>query len=288
LLALSAGPSAARCPGDLNGDDAVTIDEVIAMVNTALYGCPVAGPAASCPEDLNGDGMVTVDEILQAVGTALSGCPTPTAIPTPSTPTATATETATLVSDTPTPSITETTTATATEATTPTPSPTPTGSPTSAPSACPYTFLDNTLGQGVSCDYLGPFNSDPSCPMDLEALFAGDGTDVGVGIGTLPDIITFVANVTSATSATLFGYTKGNDTTIYNIGGTVELQQNGQVLVIAPDSSPFDLATTNGTSQCAFVQYTGTYAEVLSAQAVPARRLKRQTSGVQPASFQFR
>jgi hypothetical protein len=305
LLALSAGPSAARCPGDLNGDGAVTIDEVIAMVNTALYGCPVPGPAASCPEDLNGDGMVTVDEILQAVGTALSGCPTPTATPVPSPPTATATETTTLVSDTPTvtatptpepgtptATITETpapqpSTPTATETTTATPSPTPTESSTPAPPACPYTFLDDTLGQGISCDYLGPFNADPDCPTDLEAMFAGGNGVVGVGIGTTPDIITFVATVTSATSATLVGYTIGSDTNVLPVGGTVELQQSGQVLVIAPDKSPFDLATVSGTSQCAFVQYTGVYVGLLDPQAAPAAPPRRQTRGVQLASFRL-
>jgi hypothetical protein len=310
----------------LNGDGTVTIEEIITMVNAALYGCPVLGPVPSCPEDLNGDGMVTVDEILRAANAALSGCPTPTATatetttPVPSTPTPTATETTTLVSDTPTASATETATpepstftptatetatsapstatttatetatsvpntptATATETTTSTPSATPTPSPTSAPSACPYTFLDDTLGQGISCAYLGPFNPDPGCPTDLGALFAGDGSILGVGIDATPDMVTFVATVASATSATLIGYTIGRDTTIISIGGAIELQQNGQALVIAPDSP---LATED--NQCPFVQYTGAYVAVLDAQAAPAVRPRRQASGVQPASFRVR
>jgi hypothetical protein len=323
LLALSAGPGRAQCPGDLNGDGAVTVQEVIAMVNTALHGCPAPSRAVSCPEDLNGDGTVTVDEILRAVAAALSSCPTPTstsglsiATATPTTtpvsapPTFTATETATFEPSTATPTATETATSepstasptatetatsepstptpTGTETTSPSPSPTPTDSPTPVPSACPYTFLDDTLGQGISCDYLGPFNSDPDCPTDLETLLTGDGSLLGVGIDAAPDIVTFIASVTSATSATLIGYTIGSDTTVFSIGGTIELQQNGQVLIIAPDSPPFDLATADGTNQCAFVQYTGTYAGVLEASSAPAAPPQRHTRGVQLASFQLR
>jgi hypothetical protein len=262
LLALPAGLVRAQCPGDLNGDGRVTIDEILTMVNAALHGCPPPGAVLSCPGDLNGDGMVTVDEILRALNAALSGCPTATAMPIPSTPTATATE-----------------------ATAPTPSATATASPTTLPSTCPYTFLDNTLAGNVSCDYYGPFNSDPECPTDLESLFAGDGAMLGVGIGTTPDIITFVATVTSATSAALVGYTRGNDTTIFSASGTVQLQQDGQRLVVAPDSPPFDLATD--TSQCAFVQYTGTYAGLLSAEAARAAPSMLRTRGVQPASFRL-
>jgi len=277
LLVLSAGPVRAQCPGDLNGDGVVTIEEIITMVNAALYGCPVLGTVHSCPGDLNGDGIVTVDEILRAVNAALRGCPTPTATPVPSAPTPTATPTTTPVPSTP--------TATATETTTPTPSATVTASPTAPPSACPYTFLDDTLSQSVSCDFIGPFNPSPDCPNNLEAGFIGDGSILGIGISA-EELITFVATVTSATSASLFGYTIGNDTTIISVGGTVELQQNGQVLVIAPDSPPFDLATD--TNQCAFVQYAGTYAEVLSAQAAPAAPPRRHMSSVQPASFRLR
>lgn len=261
LLALSAGPVRAQCPGDSNGDGVVTVDEIIAMVNVALHGCSVSGTVPNCPGDLNHDGMVTLDEILRALSAALNGCPTPTATSVPSTPTATATETAA-----------------------PTASVTPTASPTAPSAVCPYTFLDNTLGQGISCDYLGPFNSDPNCPTDLEALFAGDGTEVGVGIAIAPNnIITFVATVTSATSANLEKWTLGDDQTGTPVSGTIQLQQNGQVLVVAPDSPPFDLATD--TNQCAFVRYSGAYAGVLDAQAAPPRR---QTGSIQPASFRLR
>ena len=64
------------CPGDLNGDGSVSINEIITAVNSLLNGC-----AAACPGDLNGDQVVTVDEIIKAVNAALLGCdtsPTPT------------------------------------------------------------------------------------------------------------------------------------------------------------------------------------------------------------------
>jgi hypothetical protein len=71
---------AAACPGDLNGDGTVTINEIITAVNAALNGCA----ADPCPGDLNGDQVVTVDEIIKAVNAALQGCePTPTPSPTP-------------------------------------------------------------------------------------------------------------------------------------------------------------------------------------------------------------
>jgi hypothetical protein len=63
LLALSAGPLRAQCPGDLDGDGTVTIEEIVAIVNAALYGCPVPGATPSCPGDLNGDGIVNMRDV---------------------------------------------------------------------------------------------------------------------------------------------------------------------------------------------------------------------------------
>jgi hypothetical protein len=59
------------CPGDLNGDGHVTVDEIIQMVTSALDGCPQPD---NCPGDLDGNGTVTVDEILAAVLSALDNC----------------------------------------------------------------------------------------------------------------------------------------------------------------------------------------------------------------------
>ena len=258
VLVLVGRPLWAQCAGDLDGNGRVTVDEVLTVVNAALSGCGVPPAVASCPGDLDGSGSVTIGEILQAVNAALAACPQPTRTPV---------------------ALTATPTATVTLSATPTPSPTDT------PVSCPYTFLDNTL-QNASCDYLGPFNADPSCPTDLEAIFAGEGVLgglVGVGLNTTPDIITFVGTVTSATSATLLGYTIGNDTTVQPAGGTVELQQNGQVLIIAPDTATIDIIADTG--QCAFVQYAGSYVGVLSAGVAPPLPLAAR---IQPAAFRFR
>jgi hypothetical protein len=59
------------CVGDCGGDDVVTVDEILTMVNIALGNTPVAD---CVPGDRNGDGTITVDEILAAVGKALAGC----------------------------------------------------------------------------------------------------------------------------------------------------------------------------------------------------------------------
>lgn len=60
------------CPGNCNGDDAVTVDEILTGVGIAqgfqaLDVCPAF--------DANGDSQVTIDDILAAVGAALTGCP---------------------------------------------------------------------------------------------------------------------------------------------------------------------------------------------------------------------
>lgn len=65
-------PAAPTCTGDCDGNDAVTIDELLLGVNIALElrmlrECPVF--------DATGDRAVTVDEILLAVSNALNGCP---------------------------------------------------------------------------------------------------------------------------------------------------------------------------------------------------------------------
>ncbi len=62
----------AQCVGDCGGDNEVTVDEIITMVNIALGSAQVS----ACPVgDANNDGEITVDEIIQAVNNALNGCP---------------------------------------------------------------------------------------------------------------------------------------------------------------------------------------------------------------------
>lgn len=70
--------AATHCAGDCGGDGAVTINELIALVNVALGSSPVDSCAAG---DGNGDGQVTIDELVSAVNRALEGCPTAAADP---------------------------------------------------------------------------------------------------------------------------------------------------------------------------------------------------------------
>lgn len=254
-------PAWGACPGDLNGDGVVLVDEVLTMVGEALNGCP--GHPAACPGDADGDGSISVADILAAVNAVLAGCPAePTA-------TATALPATTVPTLSPTPSETPTVAATATATATTTPSPTPT------PAACPFTFDDDTLSQDVLCDFIGPFSADPSCPSDLEALFTSDGsTTVGVAIGTVPDVVMFVGTKVSSTQADLTGYTVGPDTIPTAVSGKIELKEGGRTLVIAPDGSPFDLGT--GQQVCGFDQYAGSFIRVLGGQVAPP--LQRATS----------
>lgn len=64
-------PAAAPCHGDCDGGRAVTIDELLVMVNIALGNVP---PSACGAGDANGDGQITVNEIIAGVNNALNGC----------------------------------------------------------------------------------------------------------------------------------------------------------------------------------------------------------------------
>ncbi len=206
-------PQAARslpCPGDLDGDDSVSINEIITAVNSLLNGCA----AGVCPGDLNGDDVVTVDEIIKAVDAALLGC---AALPTP-TPTV---------------------------------------------EHCPYTFVDDTLSQGASCGYAGPFSSNATCPTDLSALALGDGNLLAISIGSDP-LITFGGVATSPTSATIIAYFLGDDLTPRPLSGVMQLSDDGATLVIDPDTVPdFNI----GGVECSFDRYTGTFTQLVSDQA---------------------
>jgi len=59
------------CAGDCDGSGAVSVDELLTLVNITLGNVDAAG----CPAgDRDHDGTVTVDEILAAVNAALNGC----------------------------------------------------------------------------------------------------------------------------------------------------------------------------------------------------------------------
>ena len=77
-------PANTACTGDCNNDRAVTVDELLTMVNIALGN---AGAATCTAGDADHDGQITIDEILAAVNNALNGCsggsPTATATQAP-------------------------------------------------------------------------------------------------------------------------------------------------------------------------------------------------------------
>lgn len=64
-------PTPLPCVGDCNGDNLVTVDELLTMVNIALGNASVS----ICSQaDATGDSQITVDENLAAVNNVLSGC----------------------------------------------------------------------------------------------------------------------------------------------------------------------------------------------------------------------
>jgi plastocyanin len=68
------------CVGDCDRNGAVTIDELITMVNIALGNTPLSACTAG---DADGSGDITINEIIAAVNSALNGCGTPVPTPTP-------------------------------------------------------------------------------------------------------------------------------------------------------------------------------------------------------------
>jgi hypothetical protein len=58
-----------NCPGDCNGNDVVSVDELITAVNIALG----TSSDGACP-NLGADAPFVIDELVRAVGAALNGC----------------------------------------------------------------------------------------------------------------------------------------------------------------------------------------------------------------------
>lgn len=77
LMAMAA-PGAAGCPGDCNGDGAVTVNEIVSVVNIALGLAPIADCRAV---DTDGNGEASVDELVTMIHHALNGCPPPQDLP---------------------------------------------------------------------------------------------------------------------------------------------------------------------------------------------------------------
>jgi hypothetical protein len=73
-VAVAASRVPAQCVGDCHNDKAVTVDELVMMVNIALDNAPMHICDAG---DANEDGTITVDEIIMGVNYAMHGCPAP-------------------------------------------------------------------------------------------------------------------------------------------------------------------------------------------------------------------
>lgn len=77
LCAWLAVSARGECPGDLNNDSRVTVDELITCIQQLL--CPTCMPGASgqcLPSyDRNADGLISIDELIRGVNNALAGCP---------------------------------------------------------------------------------------------------------------------------------------------------------------------------------------------------------------------
>ena len=198
--------TASSCVGDCTGDGAVTVDELLTMVNVALG----LANATACPAgDANGDGAITIEEILAAINNALNNCPVPTVTATPTVtntqPLATATPkltdtpplgTATpTLSAAPTPSPTRSVTAPAPTATpTPTPtspasataSPTATGKPSTTPSIGAPSFTPTRTPTAMS-------TNTPGCASVVEAA-AGGSAIIANGMTVIPSVITAIVS----------------------------------------------------------------------------------------------
>ena len=126
MVARGANAQAVTCVGDCNNSGAVTVDDIITMVNIALGATPISACPAGDPDHT---GMISVNNIVTAVNNSLTGCPSsPTSTPT-DTPTSTSTETPppVVVTSTPTSTSTPTLTPTATATSDHAPTPQPAG-----------------------------------------------------------------------------------------------------------------------------------------------------------------
>ncbi len=189
----------------------------------------VGDAAAQCCGDCAGDGEVTIDDLIKAVNNALNGCSvaTPTTVGTP--PTATRTPTPTRK-----PTNTRKPTATAT----------PVG-------VCRSTF--STSGNNL-CLFNGTYNR--GCGSALNGTFSSNGTVIVVTVATNlvdPPTVSFRANVTSSTAASLTAWSSNNFQTSNPVAGAVNLNSGGAQLEVFPNTSPFMI------QGCSFVQYLGAF-----------------------------
>jgi len=192
-------------------------------VSLLVVGWPPVAAAQSCVV-CDGSPALTVDELVGAINKSLGGCEVAPATPT-TTPTATATVTHT-------------------------PTPRPTVTPTRPPS-CRSGFT--TRGTNL-CSFRGRFNL--GCGNSLTSSFSSDGSTLLIRIDTQltsPPTVAFSARVDGVSAATLTGWSTDNFATVRPTTGSVQLTNDGQQLVIFPNTSPFMIQS------CAFVQYNGSF-----------------------------
>lgn len=189
------------------------------LVALALVAVTTASPAtAQCCGDCAGDGSVSIADLIVAVNNALDGC-----------------------SD-----------ATATPVLTPTPTRKPTA--TATPSdRCPSTFASN--GSNL-CTFVGRYNQ--GCGTELAATFSSNGNviivDIQTGL-TNPRVVSFSAQLDTATRANLTGWSTNNFQTTNLTAGALQLNDSRRELVIFPNDPPFMIQS------CNFVRYDGQYIE---------------------------
>lgn len=192
-----------------------------------LAATPRAATAQSCVA-CDGSPALMVEELVGAINKSLGACD-----PLPPTPTATA-------------SVTHTATTR------------PTNTPTRPPS-CRSGFT--TRGTNL-CSFRGRFNL--GCGNSLTSSFSSDGGTLLIRIDTQltsPPTVAFSARVDGASAATLTGWSTDNFATIRPTAGSVQLTNDGQQLVVFPNTSPFMIQS------CAFVQYNGSFLAGAGAQS---------------------
>ncbi len=188
------------------------------VILTFAIVCSMAGSAAAqCCGDCSGDGQVTINELITAVNNALDGCGG----------------------------------ATPTTGRSSTPTRRPTATPTPG-DRCPFQFTDDSRGGG--CAFRGGYNR--GCGSELGSLLTTNGGTLIVALDTMlqtSPVVLFGAQVASATSANLIGWSTDNFQTTHPTAGTIQLMDNGSELVIFPNDPPFMILG------CNFVQYVGAY-----------------------------
>ena len=170
LTTCAAASGATMCTGDCDDSGQVTLDELVRSVDAALQTGP--NDCANC--DRNGNGVISVDEIIAAVNSAVDGCPaTPTETTVPSdTTTQTPTETS-LPTDTATATSTETIPV---DTSTPPPSDTPTATPTETATTITQPLIQTIVGSGLA-GFTGDGNGPIDTPLYLpqDATIGPDG-----------------------------------------------------------------------------------------------------------------